>query len=228
MGSQWCYLCTNISQAVNECQWTSVFVLRVLILRIRQAITCVKEHLPTHMPTGLWATWQGACPVSFCSRSAQWWTSLLWYTCSINCPLVFEGAWWEDVFDVSGRLEPWVQDPSLHVQLCLYPAFSIQYLPAGLYLGRVTAKNDNARARANYPGARTEWAWHTAAPGLTVSACLETWGPQGAHLWLPLGKYPEEAAFCLVLSWCHLQSQAGLFQSCFACPSAPKNGPGTR
>lgn len=157
------------------------------------------------MPTGLWATSQEECPVSFCSRSAQWSTSLLWYTCSTNCPLVFEGAWWEGGLGISGR---WVQNPSLHAQLCLDPAFPTQYLPAGLYLGRATAEGDHARARAraNYPGARTEWARHKATPGLTVSAWLEVWGLRVLTFEkkLPLGKYPEEVALCLVFSWQHL------------------------
>lgn len=46
-----------------------------------------------------------------------------------------------------------------------------------LYLGRGTAEDGNARARAGHPGARIEWARHQATPGLTVSAKLEILDP---------------------------------------------------
>lgn len=98
----WCWggewkLWTNISQTVNDHKWTSVLVLRVSISRNR--------HLPTHTPTGLWAPWQGACRVSFCSRSTQWQTSLKQYTWSIICQLGFEEAWWDGCLSISGSRE---------------------------------------------------------------------------------------------------------------------------
>lgn len=67
----------------------------------------------------------------------------------------------------------------------------------GLYLGRATAKDDNARARAGYLGARTEWARYQAAPGLTVSVATGGTGPLGNSTWRrsTLRKCPRGGGF---------------------------------
>lgn len=176
----------------------------------------LNEHLPTHIPTGLWAPWQGACLVSFCNRSTPWQTSLKWCTWSINCPLGFEGAWWEGCLGISGSREAWTlgTEPSRHAQLC--PASALPSAPSppcpteGLYLGRATEEDDNARARAGHPGARTEWIRHQATPGLTVSATTGDTGSLENSTWSrrsALRKCPRSGVFLsgdsltLIIAW---------------------------
>lgn len=68
----------------------------------------------------------------------------------------------------------------------------------GLYLGGGTAEDGNARARADYPGARTEWARHQAAPGLTVSATTGDSGSLENAIWSrssALRKHPRGVGF---------------------------------
>lgn len=160
----------------------------------------LNEYLLTHIPTGLWAPWQGACLVSFCSRSTPWQTSLKWYTWSTNFPLGFEGAWWEGCLGISGSREAGTlgTEPSHHAQLSPASVPSPPCPTEGLYLGRATEEDDNARARASHPGARTEWARHQATPGLTVSATTVDTGSFENSTWSrgsALRKCPKSSFF---------------------------------
>lgn len=68
----------------------------------------------------------------------------------------------------------------------------------GLYLGGGTAEDGNAGARADYPGARTEWTRHQAAPGLTVSAATGDSGSLENSIWSrssALRKHPRSIGF---------------------------------
>ena len=93
------------------------------------------------------------------------------------------------------------REPRLGVQLCPEPA-SLLCPTEDLYLGRATAEDGNARARAGNPGARAEWAGHQAPPGLTVRLQLEILDSQKAQPgveYLPLGNTTEVVLFCLVV-----------------------------
>lgn len=96
---------------------------------------------------------------------------------------------------MGGSREAWAlgTEASCHAQLCLAPV-SPPCPAEGLYLGGATAENDNARARAGHPGARTEWARHQATPGLTVSAINGETGSLENSAWSrrsALGKCPR-------------------------------------
>lgn len=96
-------------------------------------------------------------------------------------------------------------EPRLGVQLCPEPA-SLLCPTEDLYLGRTTAEDGNARARADNPGARAEWAGHKAPPGLTVRLRLEILDSQKAQPGAEesaLRKHPRGGAF---LSGCSLTS----------------------
>lgn len=89
---------------------------------------------------------------------------------------------------VRGLLGHWFEagtfgtEPSPHAQLCPDPA-SPPCPAEGLYLGRATAEDDNARARAGNSGARTEWAGHEDTLGLTVSITAGDTGFSEGSTW---------------------------------------------